>query len=200
MVEQQDLGTALEFLKSSGVPFDPSSFNESNDERPGRQMPVTIYDKTPDFALLEHIEELLTVDGNRDLYQVLEKEAANRGVSPLTLLRTELAAAVLDGNFEITAGEKIPDKDKRTGADNNAKDPAVMRLKAILRQPTANMFISIANFYKVSNRAALCLFVGKLFDADIAIKRIKNAEQAQRDEEELKLMKPAEWFQKMTRR
>lgn len=205
MVEQQDLGTALEFLRSSGVPFDPQSFNESNEERPGRQMPITIYDKAPDFALLEHVEELLTVGTgekrNRDLYRVLEAEAASRNVSPLTLLRNEMAIAMLDGAFDkIEIPEKIAESDKRTGVDNNAKDPSVMRLKAILRQPTANMFISVANFFKLNNKATLCIFVSHLFKADEAIKRIRAAEQAQKDEDELKLMKPAEWFQKMTRR
>lgn len=200
MVEKQDLGTALDFLRSAGVPFDPQTLQDSNEERPGRQMPVTIYDKAPDYALEEYVKELLTINKSEDLYTVLEKEAANRGVPPLTLLRMELAVAVLDGDFQIEIGEKIAESDKRTGVDNNAKDPSVQRLKAILRQPTANMFISIANFYKLSNKAALCAMVARLFKAEESIKRIRAAEQAQRDEDELKMMKPAEWFQKMTRR
>lgn len=203
MVDQQDIATALDFLKSAGIPFDPTSVKNGDDERPGRELPRTIYDKAPDFALIEHIEEFLTVgegENARDLFVVLEKEAANRGLNALTLLRNEMAVAMLDGNFELAIPEKIAEKDKRTGADNNSKDPKVMILKAILRQPTANMFIAIANNFRLSNKAALCLFVAKLFESDKAIKRIKAAEQAQRDEDELRLMKPAEWFQKMTRR
>lgn len=204
MVDQQDIATALEFLKTAGIPFDPMSLKTTEDERPGRELPKTVYDKAPDFALIEHIEELLTVgegeNKNRDLFVVLEKEAANRGLNALTLLRDEMAVAMLDGNFELVIPEKIPEKDKRTGADNNKTDPAVMRLKTILRQPTANMFIAIAHNFRLSNKAALCLFVEKILDAKNAIKRIKEAEQAQLDEDELKRMKPAEWFQRMTRR
>ena len=210
MVGQPDIATALEFLKSAGLPFDPMSLKQAEDERPGRQMPGTIYDKAPDFTLIEHIEELLSVqtgvdkDGepilDKTLFEVLEKEAQNRGLNALTLLRNELGIAMLDGNFELALPEKIADKDKRTGADNNPKDPAVMRLKAILRQPTANMFIAIASNFKLSNASALRLFVSKIFEADEAIKRIREAQQAQLDEDELKRMKPAEWFQRMTRR
>lgn len=202
MVSKEDFGVALDFLKSSGIPFDPQAIQDaSNEERPGRQMPITIYDKAPDFALLEHVKEFLTIGKNNELYTVLEKEAANRGVNPLTLLRNEMAVAMLDGEFKVDElPEKVSEADRRTGADNNSKDPQVMILKAILRQPTANMFISVANFCKMSNKATLCHIIGKLLGATDAIKRIKEAEQAQLDEDELKRMKPAEWFQKMTRR
>lgn len=205
MVDQQDIATALDFLKSAGIPFDPTAVRNLEDDRPGRELPRTVYDKAPDFALIEHIEELLSVgEGdkrNKDLFIVLEREAASRGLNPLTLLRNDMAVAMMDGNFDdLPIPEKIAEADKRTGADNNPKDISVMRLKAILRQPTANMFLAIANNFKMSNKAMLCLFVTKLFDAKKAILRIREAEQAQLDEDELKRMKPAEWFQRMTRR
>lgn len=185
------------FAASVGGMFDLPDPNEG--ERPGVTLPPSVYDKQPDPALLPFLEDVI----GKELMPVLEYHANNRGVAPLALLRNELATVFtyephrVDG---LVVPNPIPKDDQRTGSDNNIQNPAVKQLAALLRRPTINQFLQLANNLRLSNESALRLVVAKIFDAKKTIAIIADAVKAQETEDEFRRLDFAGWLAKASRK
>lgn len=158
---KDDAPVSIEQIAASlDVPFELPQ----EESRPvgGKQFPSDVYYQVNSLyqdASGKQIEELVPAYVRPDVFEGLKKEAGNRAVPILAMLRQGLHTSFQNGGFDCGSAQaeeeqfKVPLK--RTGNDDNHQHIESIRLRAMLGESNFGILLAHAKPAKISNVAAL---------------------------------------------